>query len=258
MYIGRDDEAGVGHAFGGGGCLPARRGREIGDAFTRLRVEHCDDRLARLVLRCRPTVTDRGNGRGITAVPQHDRIGVQRAGRRADARLFQLVEQRARTRAQRIGSQRDRRRLVVDRERRDGVGPAEFGQQPFDQPVGMRRARAEVSVTRRIVDARPARVAPRQRPQHTVHEPARATRHDIDGLANRRVRRNAVEQLERTEAQRGAHGRVELRHRPRRDRSQRVVEDALHPHRAVHERRHQRAVARREVRATQQIGNENV
>ena len=54
MHVAGDDKPVVAHAFGGTAGLPAGRGSDIEDPFSRLGVERRDDRLARLILGCDP------------------------------------------------------------------------------------------------------------------------------------------------------------------------------------------------------------
>ena len=76
-------------------------------------------------------------------------------------------------RAHPVDAQRHRRRFVVERERRERVGPAELVDEHAHDPVRVRSAHAEVHD---LVAGgpRPRRPGPRERAEHTVHVAARA------------------------------------------------------------------------------------
>ncbi len=115
------------------------------DARSRMRspgcgIEDADDRLARLVLRGRPPLGDRGQRREVARVPHEQCARRQRARLDLDAGRAQLGGHRLDRGSQRVHAQRDGRRLVVELERGDRVGDAERLEEGAHDPVGVRRA----------------------------------------------------------------------------------------------------------------------
>ena len=144
-----------------------------------------------------------------------------------------------------FGRERHGRGLVGQREGRDRVGSSVRVDEQADDPVGMRRAYADVGDLA-SGGPRPRRAGARERAQHAVHVPALTGGHDFHGLPDCRMRRDAEEQLVGTEPDRGAHLGFEIVDRLLRHLGELEVERALHPDRAVHELGDEAAVARRE------------
>ena len=125
--------------------LAAGRGGDVEHALARLRVEHGDDGLARLVLRRGPAVaTARERAEVARVRATTSASGTSVAALDVDAGGAQLGCSTSSAVA-RIGfdAQRDRRRLVVERERRDRVGAPSVVDEQAHDPVGMRGADAD-------------------------------------------------------------------------------------------------------------------
>ena len=150
VEVGGHDEAVVPHAFGRRARLAARRGREVEDAFARLRVEHADDGLAGLVLRRCPAVAHRGQRTEVARMAHHERVAARSCpGATSTPAVAQLALDLGDRRPQRVDAQGDRRCLVGDRQCRDRVGVAELVAQRMDDPVRMGRAHAQGGVVAR-------------------------------------------------------------------------------------------------------------
>ena len=136
--VDRDHEAFVADPLGDRGGLAAGRGGEVGDPLARLRVEHRDDRLARLILRGGATVTHCGQPRRVADAPHDQRLLDEGAALGMRTRARDLDAHPARVAAARVHPQGDRAGLVHRRQRGAcGVG-AELGVEALDHPVGVR------------------------------------------------------------------------------------------------------------------------
>ena len=154
--------------LGDRGGLAAGGGGEIGDALARLRVEHRDDGLAALVLRCGAAVAHCGQPRRVTDAPDHERRLDEPARLDLAARARDLGADPARVAAARVHPQRDGRGLVHRHQRGVRALRTELGGETLDQPVGVReRDRLADRLRVRRPEAGDAA-------QHTVGEPARA------------------------------------------------------------------------------------
>ena len=175
VEIGGHDEAGVGHALRARGRLAARRGGEVEDPLSRLGIERGDDGLARLILGRDAAVADRRVRPDVAAFGDDQRVGREHAALHVDAGVAQLAFDVGDRRAHPVHAQRHRRRFVVERERRERIGPPELVDEHADDPVGMRGANAEVHD---LVAGgpRPGRSGARERTQHTVHVAAHGAR----------------------------------------------------------------------------------
>ena len=142
-HVARDHRAAGTHALGDRRRLAARRGGEVEHALPRLRVEHADNRLARLILRRRPTLGDSRQARRIAAAAHCERIRHERAACDRDACRHQLCFERRDGGTRRVGSKRHRRRDVVGIEDRARiVGPVQL-RELLDEPFGMRGAHCD-------------------------------------------------------------------------------------------------------------------
>ena len=162
-------------------ALPPGAAATSSDRLARLRVEERDHGLAGLVLRRGPTLRRR---RGA-APGRRCRARSSTASGRGSPRLTSTPpaararRRRASVSARRSGfdAQRDRRRLVADLEHRARVVGAEIGDEPLDDPVGVRQPhgqRVDVVAAR----PRPLRADARERAQHRVHVAAGAAGSD--------------------------------------------------------------------------------
>ena len=138
-------------------------------------------------------------------------------------------------------------RLVHRAHQRERVVVAEIALEGLGDPVGIRlleRAVGERVEQRADAFGEPAHDRVRER--HRALEPRAA--HELDRLVRGRVRRGVrVAELVRAEAERRAHRRIELAHRPLAERVDRVVERAHALHGAVGEPLRERALALVEV-----------
>jgi hypothetical protein len=135
--VGGDDEALIRHRFGQGGGLAAGGGGQVEDPFARLGSDGGGDRLAGLVLRCRPALGHRRQA-GQVADPPHEEGGRDERSRLDlhPVRAAEFGGEVSGGRAQGIGSQGHRGRFVGRGE--DGVGVvAEVPAQEVDDPPGM-------------------------------------------------------------------------------------------------------------------------
>ena len=206
----------------------------------------------RLVLRRDPAVAHQLERAEVAGVAHEQRVGdeLSRARRRSrarGARSRHVVDGRA----HRVHTQRDRRavrcRARASRARRRGRARRRSCctiQSGCEVRVPDRR---DAVALRAAATAGPDRASERSTP---LAKPRARSGTSADRLPHRGVRRHAGEELERAESQRRPtpRGRA-CRAAATTTRREQVVERAAHPHRAVDELGHERAVARRRARA---------
>ena len=226
------------------GGLHPRRGAQVEDALPRSRADRPRDEHRRARVRRERPLAPQVRSVGVEGLRGDESLGQRGRGARRDR---QSRRELVAFHDQRVGAQRQLRRLVVRPHQRPRLVRAELLPPHPREPLRV-RVQDRRRLGRGVVELREqARGLPGRPPQHGVHEaPAPAVRlRQLDRLVDGGVRRDGVqiEQLEEPQPERRDNRRIELRQLAFGQRLGDVIERRAALDRPERQPRRQRAVA---------------